>query len=212
MASKKGNSKSPRTKSKKSPKKDTEITVVKEIEQIEVPEERQEVDKFADPRQALFLQLYYDRESPTWGNAKQSAIAAGFDYDYSCQITYRKPKWWLDFVRQENLVSLIEQHFTEVLTMPSVTQAMGPFGPIEKTETIIEETGQVYKSGKKKGQPVTRKKKIKVPVLVRDVSIIKEKTAVAKIAAPAHDPDRYGKKANTNNFIFNMTGDREKYA
>lgn len=205
MATKKGNSKSPRSNSKKSTKKDTEIVVVQE--------ERQEMENFVDPRQALFLQLYYDKESPTWGNAKQSAISAGFDYDYSCQITYRKPKWWLDFVRQENLVDLIEQHFTEVLTMPSVTQAMGPFGPIEKTETVIENTGEIYKSGKRKGQPVTRKKKIKVPVLVRDVSIIKEKTAVAKIAAPAHDPDRYGRKAGgTNNFIFNMAGDRQKYA
>ena len=114
-------------------------------------------------------------------------------------------------VRQSDIGGLIEAHITEVLTMPSVTQAMGPFGPIEKTETIIEETGEVYKTGKRAGQPKTRKKKIKVPILIRDTSIIKEKTAVAKLAAPAYD-ERYKKAANTNNIIFNMTGDREKYA
>jgi hypothetical protein len=38
---------------------------------------------FTDPRQALFLQLYYDSKSPTWGNAKQSAIAAGYTPEFA---------------------------------------------------------------------------------------------------------------------------------
>lgn len=199
MATKKGNRKTPQKKSKKATT--AEVAVV----------EKRAEEIVTDPRRALFLQLYYDRESPTWGNAKQSAISAGFDDDYANQITYRKPEWWLGMVRQSDIGSLIEQHVTEVLNMPIVTQAMGPFGPIMKTETIVEETGEVYKTGPRKGQPKTRKKKIKVPILVRDVSMIKEKTAVAKIAAPAYD-DRYKKANNTNNFIFNMTEDRQRFA
>lgn len=164
------------------------------------------------PQQALFLQLYYDRESPTWGNAKQSAITAGFGPEYANSITYKMPKWWSEFVGQHSLIAKIEAHFTEVMSMPNVSQAMGAFGPLEKTEIHIEDTGEVYKSGKKKGEKKMRKVKIKTPIMVPNMSLIKAKNEVAKIAAPAHDPDRYGKKAGNNNkFVFNMGPIKEKY-
>lgn len=171
---------------------------------FDVPEETIVV---LNPQQALFMRLYYDRESPTWGNAKQSAIAAGFSEIYADQITYRKPDWWLGFARQQNLAGLIEEHFTEVMTLPTVMQAMGAFGPIFKTEVVKVE--KKYKNGK------TRmiNKKIKVPVMVPNVAIIKEKTAVAKIAAPAHNPEMYGNKkpGGGNTFIFNALAARERY-
>lgn len=164
------------------------------------------------PQQALFLQLYYDRESPTWGNAKRSALAAGFSESMANQITYLRPQWFVDFCRQNSLIEKIEEHFREVMNLPNVAQAMGAFGPLEVTRTIIEETGEVFKSGKKKGQPKTRRVKVKEPVYVPNVAIIKAKNEVAKIAAPAHDPDRYGKKAGNNNkFVFNMAVVRERY-
>lgn len=211
MASKKGNSKSPRKNSKKAT---TEAKA-----EVAVVEERQDEDENKDdiqilePRQALFLQLYYDPKSTTWGNARGSAIAAGYDENYANQITYRKPEWWLGFVRKQPLIDKIEQHFDEVMNLPSITPAMGAFGPITKTETIVEETGEVYKTGKRAGQPKTKKKRVKVPVYVPNINVIKAKNEVAKIAAPAHDPDRYGRKSGgNNNFIFNMTGDRERFA
>ena len=161
---------------------------------------------FTDPRQALFLQLYYDNKSPTWGNAKQSAIAAGFGQEYANVITYKMPLWWSEFVRQTDIASLIEKHVSEVLTLPNVTQAMGAFGPITTTETIrVEKT---YKNGK------TRlvNKKIKVPVYVPNINVIKEKTAVSKLAAPAYDPDRYGKKDGPKfSFSYNRTEIVDKY-
>ena len=165
-----------------------------------------------DPRKALFLQLYLDRESPTFGNAKQSAIQAGYDEDYASQITYQRPKWFLEFLRQQQFVDLAEAHLREVLMMPNVTQAMGAFGPLEKTETIKEDTGEVYKTGKRKGQPKLKNKKIKVPILVRDVSMIKEKTAAAKIVLPAHDPEVYGKKDGPKlSFTYNVKEVRQRY-
>lgn len=185
---------------------ETTITVVEE-KGLEA-----DVGTILTPQQALFLQLYFDRESPTWGNAKQSAIRAGFSEEYANTITYLRPKWLSEFIGQRSLISKIEAHFDEVMNMPNVSQAMGAFGPIEKTEIIIEETGEVYKSGKKKGQKKTRKVKIKTPVMVPNISLIKAKNEVAKIAAPAHDPERYGKKAgNTNKFVFNMGPIKEKY-
>lgn len=160
----------------------------------------------ADPRQSLFLQLYYDPKSPTWGNAKQSAIASGYTEEFANRITYKMPKWWSDFIRQTDIASLIEKHVSEVLALPNVSQAMGAFGPITTTETIkVEKT---YKNGK------TRlvNKKIKVPVYVPNINVIKEKTAVSKLAAPAYDPDRYRQKAGGNKFVFNISADRERFA
>lgn len=208
MAAKKSTKK---RKAKTSKKKatTTEVAVVAEV----VEEKRQDTDQVVlNPKQALLLQLYYDPKSPTWGSARGSAIAAGFSENYANQFTYHKPEWFIGFHRKNSLIDKIETHFQEVMELPNITQAMGAFGPIEKKQVITEETGEVYKSGKRKGQPKTKKRTIKVPVYVPNVAVIKAKNEVAKIAAPAHDPDRYGKKSNTNNFIFNMTQDREKYA
>ena len=192
-------------------KKGSKITPT-EIITVEEQEKGLDADIILTPQQALFLQLYYDRESSTWGNAKQSAITAGFSEEYSNQITYRKPEWWLGMVRKQDISGLIEQHILEVLSLPNVGVLMGPFGPVEKTEQITVETGEVYKTGKRIGQPKTKQKKIKVPIMVPRVSIIKAKNEVIKLAAPAHDPDRYGKKAgNTNKFVFNMAPMKEKY-
>lgn len=194
----------------------TKITKKKATKAVAVKERKteKELKKYStkDPRQTLFLQLYYDNHSPTWGNAKQSAIASGYSENVACQITYKMPKWWLDFIRQQDVSGMIEKHIAEVLNLPTVTQVMGAFGPITQTETVQEEVG-VYKTGPKKGQPKFKKKKIKVPVMQPNMQIIKEKTAVSKLAAPAHNPDMYGKKmGGTNNFTFNMTPDRQKYS
>lgn len=194
-------------------KKAATVTTTTEVAIVE--EKSQDVDEgtVLSPQQALFLQLYYDPKSPTWGNARGSAMAAGFGEAYANQITYKKPAWWVGMVRTQNLMDKIEQHFDEVLSLPSITQAMGAFGPLEIKQVIIEDTGEVFKTGKRKGEAKTRKKTIKVPVFVPNVAIIKAKSEVAKIAAPAHDPDRYGKKVGNNNkFIFNISPDREKFA
>jgi hypothetical protein len=39
------------------------------------------------PKQALFLKGYTDRKSPTFGNAYQSAVAAGYASEYARKIT-----------------------------------------------------------------------------------------------------------------------------
>lgn len=182
--------------------------------QEQAPQEGEIVEVYTpqDPRQALFLNLYYSSTSPTWGNAKQSAIQAGYDEDYANQITYRKPAWWLGFVRQQDIAGLIEQHVHEVLSIPVVQQAMGAFGPIEKTEIVKEEVG-VYKTGPKKGQVKYKNTKIKTPVMVANLQVAKIKTEVMKLAAPAHNPEMYNrnKAGSGNKFVFNMMGDREKY-
>jgi len=192
------------SKTKTAKQQEAAIKVVQE-KSLDLTEDVDRYDS-KNPRQALFLQLYFDHRSPTWGNAKQSAIAAGFSEEYADVITYQQPKWFSDFIGQQDIASLIEKHVAEVLNLPTVTQAMGAFGPITTTETIkVEKT---FKNGK------TRlvNKKIKVPVYVPNINVIKEKTAVMKIAAPAHNPEKYGKKTGgNNNFFFDMRQTKERY-
>lgn len=198
--------------STKSSKKSKNVTTTTEVTVI--PENSADVEKesILTPQQALFLQYYYNPTSPTWCNARGSAIAAGFGEQYADQITYRKPDWWLGMVRKENFMDKIHAHFIEVLNMPSVTQAIGMVGPVFRTEVQREDTGKLYKSGPHKGEKKFRNVKIKIPVMVPNKDIIKAKTDIAKIAAPAHDPDRYGKKAGNNNkFVFNMAVVKERY-
>ena len=102
-------------------------------------------------------------------------------FAYANQFTYHKPEWFIGFHRKNSLIDKIETHFQEVMELPNITQAMGAFGPIEKKQVITEETGEVYKSGKRKGQPKTKKRTIKVPVYVPNVAVIKAKNEVAKI-------------------------------
>ena len=198
MAGKKAH-KSPRVK-----RTDSKSVIVAEAR--ELPEWADEKIQLT-PQQARFLQFYYDPASPTWGRARGSAIAAGFDEDYASQITYRKPKWWLEFVRGQDLAGLIEKHFTEVMTLPSITQAMGAFGPLVKKEKVKEQVGF-----HKNGEPKFKSKTIETPIMVMNVPLIKAKTEVAKIAAPAHDPERYGKVKGGDTFIFNVKAARERYS
>lgn len=201
--------------STKSSKKNDTVTTTTEVTVIPEQDkslEASESEIILTEQQALFLDYYYDPGSPTWYNAKQSAIRAGFGENYACQITYRQPDWWLDMVRRQPFIKKIEKHFDEVLNLPNTKHAIGLTGLLYRTEVYTEETNEVYKTGKRAGQKKTRKVKMKVPIIVADIAVIKAKNEVAKLAAPAHDPDRYGKKATNNNkFVFNMAPVREKY-
>ena len=45
------------------------------------------------PQQQSFLKAYLDPKSPTWGNALQSALSAGYSQEYSESITHQMPDW-----------------------------------------------------------------------------------------------------------------------
>lgn len=147
-----------------------------------------------DPRKARFLIGYFHLQSPSYGNAYQSAIAAGFSHEYAECITYKRPQWLSDFVGMQNLGEKAEAHLNEVLSLPNIQPVIGAFGPV--TQTVIEEidTGEVYKSGKKKGQPKIKKVKRKIPVMKHDTALIKAKNEASKLVLPAYKPELYGKK------------------
>lgn len=195
--------KSSHKKPAKKPKEKALAVIEEEHNAFEGIEISKEV--LADPRKVLFFRVYFDRESPTYGNMKQSAIVAGFEETYAHNMTALKPKWLYDFIGQQDFVQLAETHLREVLMLPNIVQAMGAFGPIFKKEIIKVE--KKYKNGK------TRmvNQKVQIPVMVPNPSIIKEKTAAAKIVLPAHDAKYKPKDGPKNAFFFNVQQARERY-
>lgn len=165
-----------------------------------------------DPRKASFFYFFFDRTSPTYGNYRGSAIKAGFSETYADRIAVFKPSWISGFIRNQNFVQLAETHLTEVLMLPNISQAMGAFGPVTVTQEFLEDTGEVYKTGKRAGQPKMKKVKMKIPVMKPDTAVIKAKNDAAKIILPAHDPERYGRqKDDKKSFIYNVKEMRSRY-
>ena len=69
-----------------------------------------------DPRQKLCWDLYVNPKSPTFGNATQSAIKAGYEPDYADQIT--TVEWFKGKIRRLNMLSKSEKVLDEMLEMP----------------------------------------------------------------------------------------------
>jgi len=59
---------------------------------------------FLNPQQEAFLKCYLDPQSPTWGNATQSAITAGYSKDYADNIMALMPKWLKSVLSDNKLV------------------------------------------------------------------------------------------------------------
>ena len=66
-----------------------------------------------DPRQKLCWDLYIDPKSETFGNAKQSAIRAGYVEDYADQIT--TAEWFLGKLRRFNMLHKAERNLDRAL-------------------------------------------------------------------------------------------------
>ena len=65
---------------------------------------------FSDPRQELFLKAYLDPKSPTWGNALQSGLKAGYTQEYSENITGQMPNWLSESLGRGKLVQKAERN------------------------------------------------------------------------------------------------------
>ena len=70
---------------------------------------------FSDPRQELFLKEYLDPKSPTWGNALQSGLKAGYTQEYSESITAQMPDWLSERLGKSQLVQKAEKNMNLAL-------------------------------------------------------------------------------------------------
>lgn len=165
-----------------------------------------------DPRQALFLSYYLDPTSPTFSNAKQSAIRATYSEEYADNITSQMPAWLSDSLGHARMVERAERHLDEVLGVPILVQAMGAFGPLFRKIP----TGQ-YKYVTKKG----KRKKVEMfdeePIMVYNPSLMREKEKAVEFVLAAHKKALYGKEPKQANspgiaIQVNVDRDREKFA
>lgn len=90
-------------------------------------------DFFLDPRREKAWSNYIHPKSPTFGNATQSAISAGYSPSYSNQITTKD--WWLGKVRRSRLFTKAEKVLEETLDMETNLPLIGMFGPIIDKKT-----------------------------------------------------------------------------
>jgi len=78
------------------------------------PEKRSPSDKLAgnqfkaDPRQELFLKMYQNPVSPTFANAKQSALKAGYSENYSNGILTFGKNWILSLKNQKRRERMLD--------------------------------------------------------------------------------------------------------
>lgn len=129
-----------------------------------------------DPRQSLFLSKYLDTKSPTFSNALQSALAAGYSQQYAESLTSQAPDWLserLGELHSEQMLRKAERNLDEILDLPTKVQAMGPFGPLWEG-----------------------KGKSKKPIMTYAPTLIKVKNDTSQFVAERLGKKKYGDKGN----------------
>ena len=66
------------------------------------------------PQQAEFIAFYTDPNSPTFGNALQSALKAKYSQEYSESITAKMPDWLAENVGKSKRLKKAEKNLDEV--------------------------------------------------------------------------------------------------
>jgi len=82
--------------------------------------------KTIDPRQAAFKQYYIDPNSPSFANARASAIRAGYTEQYADNITAQQPAWLGDLLQDTQVIraemlALSERNLKSVVSEPKPT-------------------------------------------------------------------------------------------
>lgn len=67
------------------------------------------------PQQQLFLKGYTDPKSPTFGNALQSALKAGYSEEYANNITSLMPDWLSENIGKSKMVMKAERNLDMAL-------------------------------------------------------------------------------------------------
>lgn len=91
----------------------------------------------ADPRQQLFLANYLNMESPTWSNALQSALKAGYSQEYAENITAQMPTWLLESLGNNKRLQKAERVLDKTLEMDAVDQEGKLDNQLLKTQTDV---------------------------------------------------------------------------
>ena len=71
-----------------------------------------------DPRQDAFCAYYFNPKSPTFSNACQSALKAGYSQEYAESITTQNTTWFSEAMADHNRLKKAESVLDEMLAMP----------------------------------------------------------------------------------------------
>lgn len=102
-----------------------------------------------NPKQADFLNHYLDKSSPTYANALQSAIKAGFSEEYAKKITVLAPKWLSESIQNYAARFDDELLFKKHLKLLNKTEKIfikGRTGKMERFDTEEPDTQAVGKA------------------------------------------------------------------
>jgi len=72
------------------------------------------MDRLLTPQQELFLERYTNPKSPTFSNAVQSALLAGYSENYANNITGLMPDWLFENIGDMKRLKRAEKNLTEV--------------------------------------------------------------------------------------------------
>ena len=92
--------------------------------------ENELIKKALSTRSEKFWELYIDPESDTFGNVKESALAAGFSKAWSTQITYTRPEWFDEKVRDLRFISKAEKNLKKFLDMDTTNPIVTKDGEV----------------------------------------------------------------------------------
>lgn len=141
-----------------------------------------------DPRQRLCWKLYITPGGKTFGNAYQSAIAAGYEESTALHITMSK--WFLDKVRRMGLLSKAENVLEEMLDMPVTVLDLPTTFEEHYPHTPEDEEYDADEEAAWNGRRDQRRARY----IVTDSALVKIKQDTAKFVA-----ERQGKDEGWNN-------------
>lgn len=75
-----------------------------------------------DPRQSLFLAGYLDPKSPTFSNAYQSALKAGYEEEYAKTILSQDVDWLSESLKDNQLLAKAEKRLNQLLDFEPVDE------------------------------------------------------------------------------------------
>ncbi len=77
------------------------------------------------PQQIEFKQNFCSPDSPTFGNAYQSAKRANYSEEYCKNITGQNADWISEIIRDKELLDLAEQNLKTAMSIPITDEKIG---------------------------------------------------------------------------------------
>jgi len=95
-------------------------------------------ERILTPQQESFLSYYINPKSETFGNARASALKAGYSENYANNITVSMPEWLLENVGKSKMIKKAEKNIDEMLDMPIEVLKFGDKDIVKTDPSLIK--------------------------------------------------------------------------